>query len=110
MLTPEKLKEIEERCNKATPGPWAWEIDRNDNFDGNNPYELWATHAMSLGINSPVAVGIGVVSEYQPEDDSDLKFIAAARQDIPLLIEEIRRLNQYIEKIDSFVPCWAKEL
>ena len=84
MLTQEQLKEIEERCNKATPGPWtirisSGEIASIETLDGSSEKSV-------IDADSD---GVLVISH------EDLAFILAARQDIPLLLEEIRFLYQY---------------
>jgi hypothetical protein len=75
-LTPERLAEIEKRCNAATAGPW----ERNEAY----PTQLHSStkHAGSLvviinGMNFP----------------RDVDFVLHSRTDIPDLLSEIKRLN-----------------
>ncbi|MGW2255761.1 hypothetical protein ACWCXH_37280 [Kitasatospora sp. NPDC001660] len=105
-LTDEELAEIEELAQAATPGPWhVRELD--DDF------------AMSLVAIGPVPdTGLGerwpafdhhqiVAATFvqQPRYvdvaderwDENARFIASARQDVPRLIAEIRRLNHLLE-------------
>jgi hypothetical protein len=80
-MNEETLKEIEERCNQAQSGPWKSYIEGRDHESG----------------SSFIMVGEG---DNRKEDielsgatDADQDFIAHARQDIPLLMEEIKRLR-----------------
>lgn len=83
-LTEDILKEIEERCNKARPSPWKSYIEGRDHESGSDF----------------IMVGIGDNRQDDIElygtTDEDQDFIAHARQDIPLLLEEIRKLRKLI--------------
>lgn len=74
-MTEEELREIEARCEAATPGPW---------YRSGNP---------SL-------TGVGIETENgrwrfvcQETEWPDATFIAAAREDVPVLVAEVRRLQ-----------------
>lgn len=82
-MNEQKLKEIETRCNRATPGPWK--------------------PAVWCGFNDPGWCGIGPVHENSDESEQDGpgceaeakasidgEFIAASREDIPALIAALR--------------------
>lgn len=73
------LKEIEERCERATPGPWASFVEGRDFTSGASFIRTGGEDIELLGATS---------------DDQD--FIAHAREDIPLLIAEIRRLRKLL--------------
>ena len=102
----ERLAEIRERAEAATPGPWEWdgfsEIDEvgaerktlnpKDGFasrwlwSGNEPVvSEWNTHCCEF------AKGVGIASGVTPSPDAT--FIAHARQDIPDLLAEVARLT-----------------
>jgi len=66
-MTKNDLEEIEDRCNEASPGPW---------LHGNG---VWFSDSMKHAINI--------------DNVPNTEFIAHARQDIPDLIAEIRRLQ-----------------
>ncbi len=70
------LAEIENRCNRTTPGPWKSFIEARDQIIGSDFIQTGGNDIYLTGASS---------------DDQD--FIASARQDIPLLIGEIRRLQ-----------------
>ena len=82
MITEEELKQIEQRANKAQAGPWKAFIEGIDHESGSDF----------------IMTGLG---ELRGEDIeltgatiADYYFIANARQDIPLLIKEIRELRK----------------
>jgi hypothetical protein len=105
-LTDADLVEIQQRADAATPGPW-YVRQLDDDF------------AMSLVAVSTVAdTGLGerrpdfdhrhivaatLVQQPRYVDiaderwDANAAFIASARQDIPRLISEIRRLHRLLE-------------
>jgi len=78
-----ELKEIEERCNRATAGPWISFIEGREHTSG-------ASFIRTMGDDIEL---IGA-------SDDDQEFIANARQDIPLLINEIYRLKKLLCNID----------
>lgn len=78
-MTPEQLAAIEARANAATPGPWRVEI-RGLCFPCKS---LPGTHLHKWADGGPMAVWpVG----------ADGAFMAAARQDVPALVAEVRRL------------------
>lgn len=83
-MTEDELKAIEERANAATPGPW---IDKLMHITG------MATPRVVIlaGDGAPVAM----VTYEDPDPAGDAKFLSAAREDVPKLIAEIRRLSEY---------------
>lgn len=101
-MTEDELKQIEARCNAATPGPWHTcdPIWRQANSPG------WVL----AGDYDPHR-GAGVVSALEimewedgedpcyTQSDVDLDFIANARTDIPALIAEVRRLQLENERL-----------
>ncbi|MGC0317060.1 hypothetical protein [Kitasatospora acidiphila] len=106
-LTDDDLADIQERADAATPGPW-YVRQLDDEF------------AMSLVAVSTVAdTGLGerwpdfdhhhvvaatLVQQPRYVDIADERwdenaiFIASARQDVPRLISEIRRLHRLLEE------------
>jgi hypothetical protein len=68
-MTADELQAIRERADKATPGPWK--------FNGNEV----------VAVSSPLVGIAGATS------DEDCEFIAAARQDVPTLCNEVYRLT-----------------
>lgn len=81
MITEEQLTEIELRCDMAQRGPWKSHIENRDHESGN-----------SFIMTGDDKDGGGDI-ELTGATDADMDFIAGAKQDIPLLIAEIRRLK-----------------
>lgn len=75
------LQVIEERCRKATAGPWKSFIEGRDFTSG----------------SSFIQTG-GEDIELAGATEADQDFIAACRQDVPLMLEEIRRLRKIVEE------------
>lgn len=70
------LVAIERRCDQATAGPWKSYVEGRDHSSGDS-------FIMTAG---PDIYLIGASIE-------DQDFIAHARQDLPLLVQEVRRLR-----------------
>lgn len=98
-MTDEQLRDIEERANAASGGPWA---NRPNDFDD------WGlvrgADGMPVASCAPEArIGDfreqareGTIDEWHigpPEVAVNTEFIARARADIPALIAEVRRLQ-----------------
>lgn len=77
-----RIREIEERCNKVTEGPWISFVEDRD-------FTCGSSFIQTSG-NDIELIGATV-------DDQD--FIANARQDIPWLIDEIRRLKKILNDL-----------
>jgi hypothetical protein len=73
------LSEIEGRCNLATPGPWKSYVEGRDHAAGDN--------FIMTGGDDIYLHGASV---------ADQDFIASARQDVPMLVGEIRRLQSLL--------------
>lgn len=82
-LSDEYLNEVRKRCDAATAGPWISFVEGRDHSSGDN--------VIVRGVNGT-------------EDDlyltgatkEDQDFIAHARQDIALLLDEIARLRELL--------------
>ena len=74
-----ELQTIENRCNKATDGPWVSFIEGRDHTSGSSFIQTQGDDIELIGAR-----------------DEDQDFIANARQDIPVLINEIRRLKKIL--------------
>ena len=83
-MNAERLNEIEARCKAATPGPWVSYVEGRDHESGSNFIMTGPEGARGEDIELS-----GVTTE-------DQDFIAHARQDIPLLIAEVRRLMKIL--------------
>lgn len=83
-MTPEQLAEIEARAAAATPGEW--EVSNDSAGDG---------------VKSQNGMVCEIVTGDLFQIALDMEFIAAARQDIPRLCAEVRRLQNGIAKIEA---------
>ncbi|HEU4557104.1 MAG TPA: hypothetical protein VFS20_04615 [Longimicrobium sp.] len=80
-LTAAELKEIEERCRRASAGPWISMIEGRDHTSGSSFIMTGLPHARGEDI------------ELSGATDDDQDFIAHARQDVPRLVGEVIRLR-----------------
>lgn len=85
-MTEEKLQEIEARANAATPGPWEYIPDDIGGYMVSNCKECQS-------IVASADYDWLCSKEYLSVSYDDADFIAHAREDIPALIEEVRRLR-----------------
>jgi hypothetical protein len=83
------LHAIEERVEKAWPGPWRFATEETW------PRRILAPDGTHLGTWSP-----------SYEDDAD--FIAHAREDIPLLLSELKRLEAEKERVVALSKRWRE--
>jgi hypothetical protein len=83
----EQLDAIEERANAATPGPWL-------------PYseERWCG-VVTGERGEEVEVMVG-----QAVSEADAEFVAHAREDVPALVTEVRRLSGYLSPFQPGDP------
>jgi hypothetical protein len=89
MITPERLSEIEKRCNAATAGPWG--VEKTDIRNWIGPMRDDG-HKISTIVTSTDRENLRMMALYR--NDSNAQFIAAARTDIPDLLSEIKRLRE----------------
>ena len=88
-MTPEELKEIEERCNKATPGPWYF-----------HPGDSYCAFPSIMTRNKHFLVfdiADDAPTEF-PGRDEDADFVAHARDSIPSLLAYIKELESQISE------------
>ncbi len=90
-MTPEKLKEIEARCEAASEGPW-----RRD--------EVFLERTSVFG---PMPVQLVIVDKVQFQ--SDAAFIAHARTDVPDLIARVKELEGLNERLKQEAQSHAYE-
>lgn len=82
-----ELLVIEDRCNKATPGPWISMLEGRDHTSG------------SSFIMTGISPNRGEDIELTGATSDDQDFIAHARQDVPRLLSEVKRLRALIASI-----------
>lgn len=100
-LTDAELVAIEERAAKASPGPWRSMRDGNQRINTKYlPTAKLVGASRVDGLVRPWNPYALLASGFKPEEyetarflDEDADFIARAREDIPALIAEVRRLQ-----------------
>lgn len=85
MIKEDEFEQIKKRCTDASPGPWKAWIEGRDGTSGTTFIMVGEGDRRGEDIELP-----GV-------PDADINFIAHARQDIPLLVEEIERLRKELK-------------
>jgi hypothetical protein len=83
MLTTRQLNAIQARCDKASTAPWT------AYYDGEGEWTIAESR------EGPFTYGVVCSADMKTKD---ARFIAAARTDIPLLVEEIRNLRSRLAK------------
>lgn len=126
-MTEAELEAMEKACAEATPGPWEWD-------PGERPDELRApaADAERLSILNTegwhkrpelmkrleevdVCAIITTDSGNYGPCEADRRFIANARQWVPALVEEVRRLRASLklagrlQDYDAMQAAWARE-
>ncbi len=88
MTDQNRIAEIKARCERATPGPWAW-------------YEI----AREIFTENGVPVVAGTEGNGVAANDDDFEFIIHAREDIPFLLAQLaerqRREKAAVECIEE---------
>jgi len=92
-MTEQELKEIEARANAATPGRWKIQRDSTGNLCG-----IIQTNHVTRDV-WPI-----------PRTQDDIRFIACARQDVPALIAEVRRLREDRDYYERTVEELSEQL
>lgn len=85
-MTDQELKEIENRCNATTKGHWNSYIEGRDHDSGSS----FIMTGISEGEDSNRGEDIYLTGATNADQD----FIAHARQDIPRLLAEVRKLRE----------------
>lgn len=99
-MTPEQLAEIKARAAAATPGPWEY-IENRFNVEDDNGDHIGSIRAIEA------RMWIAAVDDVHPPEEAEgnALFIAHARTDIPMLIDEIERLRaENARLIDGLKP------
>jgi len=88
-LTEQQLTNIETRANAATPGPW-------ELYEGYGPHfyaYLRGSHLQGIGT---LNFGDGEAA------DADRAFVLHAREGVPALLAEIRRLRDRVAELETY--------
>jgi hypothetical protein len=84
-----ELDQIEQRCRAASKPPWESFIEGRDHWGGDNFIRVGGMDDSELDMYVSRSTAKGLV----PASDADLDFVAHARQDLPVLLAEVRRLR-----------------
>lgn len=84
-ITDAELTELERLVDGASPGPWVASVEGRDHTSGE--------HVILVG--DPREEDMYVSRDSRPASAADLDFIAAARNYIPKLLAEVRRLRRH---------------
>lgn len=100
-MTPEELAEVEERCRKATAGPWTtiyrhWEAIDGQKYasEAEFPCLVMAVHECEDHPIADASCNHTCRLDYEASDNA--AFIAHARADVPALCAEVRRLRDAV--------------
>jgi hypothetical protein len=96
-LTDAALEQMERRCDAACKPPWQSFIEGRDHWGGDNFIRVGGMDDSEPDMYVSRAVNGALV----PASDADLDFIAYARQDLPRLLAEVRRLRATQPSADS---------
>ncbi len=86
----DELDEIEQRARAASPAPWEAFIEARDHTAGDDLIRIGGLDDSQPDMYVQHYLG----TQLRSVPAADLDFIAHARQDIPRLVTEIRRLRQ----------------
>jgi len=112
MISEAKLREIEERAEKATPGEWRWSMSGTSVKSS-----LQTEHDGDyLPIICSVPCGPQATPKAMRQFSEDGTFIANARQDIPALTKSLREAAEIIKSAEHYhwegrtrVAEWLRE-
>ncbi|MER7579651.1 hypothetical protein [Kitasatospora sp. NPDC097691] len=97
-LSKEELSAIERRVAAASPGPWVGWMESRHGIGGTSFIQLSADADEDDEIYLTRVTGGREVIGADAQTDADIEFIAGARQDMPRLINEIRRLRAALKR------------
>ena len=109
-MTAEELSEIEELARAATPGPWhvrqldddfAMSLVAISTVPDTGTGERWPDFDHRQIVAATLVQQPRYVDVADERWDENANFIANARQDVPRLIAEIRRLRRLLEFTDQ---------
>ena len=84
-MTPEELDAIQARADAAAPGPWTVDTDF-----GHNEYDEETDAPQAAYVPESLTVDL---EEYDAMSVATAEFVARAREDVPALVAEVRRLR-----------------
>ena len=84
-MTPEQLEAIRKRAEKATPGPWRRAIGAGQ--------QMRCIEALKQKVVVEYPFAVAQI------DAVNMEFIAHVREDIPALLAEVKRLEEYAKRL-----------
>jgi hypothetical protein len=106
-MTAEELAEIRERVGKATPGPWSV---RHNYHEGDRNGNEWRDSDIRFHPTGVVYGGIPQVLAYADLDEADAEFIAAAREWVPKLLDEIEESHRRFKAVDGLAAYRSENI
>jgi len=100
----DRIKEVRERANKATPGPW-----HTDSVGSESIFGQWVFVGPSEyedDISSYKSPGVYIYAPDDAPSEEDAEFIAHARDDMPFLLERIDELERENERLRVAATAW----
>lgn len=91
-MTEEELKAIKDRADKASAGPWTCGIPDDEGQIWVDVGDREAATRRFYWHDMEMATG---------KDLYNAEFIAHAREDVPALIAEVERLNEYVRELEA---------
>lgn len=94
MLLTNELRAIEDRANEATPGPW---VRGKKSWDGTDIATVTGPSVEEI-VQEPTTFYAYPSGSFVDVDgmEANLEFIAHARQDVPALVAEVKRLTEIL--------------
>jgi hypothetical protein len=84
-MTDEEIDELRQLCERAAPGPWRAMVEGRDHTSGDS--------FIMVGTVADRGEDMYVSRDSGPAAPEDLDFIAAARNSLPHLIDELVKLR-----------------
>ena len=91
-----RIAEIQQRCEAATPSPWEVEKYYHD-----EPYEQFIKSAAVVSTYEDGSKGTITRNNWSNPVVADLEFIAHAREDIPYLLAQLAERDKEIERLQE---------
>ncbi|MEV6678307.1 hypothetical protein AB0N09_15830 [Streptomyces erythrochromogenes] len=98
MVSEEELSAIERRVSAATPGPWVGWMETRQGLGGSSFIQISSDAEEDDEIHLTRTHAGHTITGPDAQTDADIDFIASARQDVPRLVDEIRRLRAALER------------
>ncbi len=96
-MTEKELEEIQKRCEEVTSGPWIWFVENPDPPYG--PFVKVVSPRKSGNIEGLRPLLTLNDEEFSGQKNAD--FVCRAKEDIPKLLNEIKRLKGILKKFSE---------